>query len=107
MKFIVFVMSTLVILSLTYQLEGRRQIYCLWSTKRTCSKTTPRCIRVQTGVDGNNAAIYSCKYYQNDCKYLLDSCKGNTIYGQLGMVADVLTQCINNNIPIGGTGTCT
>ncbi|XP_016981285.1 uncharacterized protein LOC108046213 [Drosophila rhopaloa] len=107
MKFIIFVISAVLILSLASQLEARKSFYCLWSTKRTCSKSTPRCIRIQTGVDSSDAAIYSCKYYRNDCQYLLDSCKGETIYGQLGAAADVLTYCIMKSIAIGGTGVCT
>ncbi|XP_052840449.1 uncharacterized protein LOC128255049 [Drosophila gunungcola] len=107
MKFIIFVILTLLILSLASQLEARTGFYCLWSTKRTCSKNTPKCIRLQTGVDAANAAIYSCKYYRNDCQYLLDSCKGATMYGQLGTEVNVLTYCVMNSIPIGGTGVCT
>jgi len=77
MKFLALIVSTFLILSLASQLEARRRFYCLWSTKRTCSKSTPTCIRLQTGV-ANNVATYTCKYYRSDCQYLLDSCKGET-----------------------------
>ncbi|KRJ99482.1 uncharacterized protein LOC26535649 [Drosophila yakuba] len=107
MKFLALFVYAFVMLSLVSQLEARQRFYCLWSTKRTCSKTTPRCIRLQTGVDSQSAAVYTCKYYQNDCQYLLDNCKGKTAYGQLGTSVNVLTYCITNNIAIGGTGDCT
>ncbi|XP_016999415.2 uncharacterized protein [Drosophila takahashii] len=108
MKFLCLIISAILILSLASQLEARQRFYCLWSTKRSCSKSTPRCIRLQTGTDATAmTAIYTCKYYRSDCKYLLDMCKGETSFGQLGTTVDVQTYCINNNIPIGGTGVCT
>ncbi|XP_037713913.1 uncharacterized protein LOC119549743 [Drosophila subpulchrella] len=105
MKFLALIISTFLILSLASQMEARKRFYCLWSTKRTCSKSTPRCIRLQTGVD-NAMPTYTCKYYRSDCQYLLDSCKGETSFGLLGTSVDVQTNCVTNGIAIGGTGVC-
>ncbi|XP_016946793.1 uncharacterized protein LOC108022417 [Drosophila biarmipes] len=106
MKFLALVISTFLILGLSSQLEARKRFYCLWSTKRTCSQNTPRCIRLQTGTN-NNAATYTCKYYRSDCQYLLDSCKGETSFGLFGSSVNVQDYCVTNGIAIGGTGACT
>ncbi|KMY93135.1 uncharacterized protein LOC6740469 [Drosophila simulans] len=107
MKFLALIVYVFVMLSLVSKLEARQRFYCLWSTKRTCSRTSPQCLRLQSGVDPQNNAVYTCKYYRDDCKYLLDKCKGSTAYGQLGTSVNVVTYCIGNNIAIGGTGDCT
>ncbi|KAH8401977.1 hypothetical protein KR009_008957 [Drosophila setifemur] len=107
MKIFALLVSILLILSLASQLESRllltngKGFFCLWSTKRTCSKTSPRCIRVLTA-----AGTYSCKYYRSDCQYLLDSCKGKTVFGLIGTSVDVQTNCVTNGINLGETGTC-
>ncbi|XP_017068787.1 uncharacterized protein LOC108106327 [Drosophila eugracilis] len=103
MKFLSLLVTIFLILTLAAQLEARKRFYCLWSTKRTCSKSTPSCIRLQT----STTPTYSCKYYRSDCDYLLDSCKGATIYGQLGSPVSVLDNCVMNNIAIGSIGDCT
>ncbi|KAH8271529.1 hypothetical protein KR018_004446, partial [Drosophila ironensis] len=85
MKIFALLVGLLLACSLAPQLEARllltngKGFFCLWSTKRTCSKTTPVCIRAQTvAADGATAASYVCKYYRSQCQYLLDSCKGAT-----------------------------
>lgn len=78
MKFLSIIVYVFVMLSLVSKLEARQRFYCLWSTKRACSRTTPTCLRLQSGIGAQNSAVYTCKYYRNDCQYLLDNCKGST-----------------------------
>ncbi|KAH8254302.1 hypothetical protein KR032_009445 [Drosophila birchii] len=79
MKFAPLIISFVLLVVLTSQLEARLLLsngngfFCLWTSKRSCSKSSPRCIRVQT-----DATTYTCKYYRNECQYLLDNCKGAT-----------------------------
>ncbi|XP_017033143.1 uncharacterized protein [Drosophila kikkawai] len=107
MKFASLIISFVLIVVLTSQLEARLLLsngngfFCLWNSKRSCSKSTPRCLRLQ--IDAT--PTYMCKYYWNDCQYLLDNCKGVTVFGQ-GEPVDVST-CVTNNIAIGSTGICT
>ncbi|XP_020801114.1 uncharacterized protein LOC110178338 [Drosophila serrata] len=109
MKFAALIISFVLIVVLTSQLEARLLLsngngfFCLWTSRKSCSKSSPRCLRVQTDA----TPTYTCKYYRNECQYLLDNCKGATVFGQLGTSVDVSTYCVMNNIGIGSTGICT
>ncbi|EDX15990.1 GD20594 [Drosophila simulans] len=107
MKFLALIVYVFVMLSLVSKLEARQRFYCLWSTKRTCSRTSPQCLRLQSGVDPQNNAVYTCKYYRDDCKYLLDKCKGSTAYGQKGTSVKGDPYCIVTSIAKRGTSECT
>ncbi|KAH8252242.1 hypothetical protein KR038_010887 [Drosophila bunnanda] len=108
MKFAALIISFVLLVVLASQLQARLLLsngngfFCLWTSKRSCSKSTPSCVRVQT-----DATTYTCKYYRNECQYLLDKCKGATVFGQVGRDVDVSTYCVMNNIGIGSTGVCT
>ncbi|KAH8254917.1 hypothetical protein KR026_006293 [Drosophila bipectinata] len=109
MKVLTLIVSCLLILNLGSQPEARLLLtngngfYCLWTTKRSCSKTTPTCVRIATDAA---ATTFSCKYYKSQCQFLLDTCKGTSIYG-FGDSVDAQTYCTGKSITIGSTGVCT
>ncbi|KAH8331542.1 hypothetical protein KR074_005478 [Drosophila pseudoananassae] len=110
MKVLALIVSCLLILNLGSLLEARLLLtngngfYCLWNTKRTCSKTTPTCVRIATNAD---ATTFSCKYYKSQCQFMLDTCKGTSIYGTVGESVDAQMYCAGKSITIGSTGVCT
>ncbi|XP_017148858.1 uncharacterized protein LOC108159803 [Drosophila miranda] len=103
MKVFALLVCSLLVLSLSSPIEGRlfltnrSSIFCVWSAKKSCSKTTPVCVVVQ--------ATATCKYYRNECQYSIDNCLGKTVYGQTGVIDPTLARCVGV-VPLGGTGTC-
>ncbi|EDW31708.1 GL11261 [Drosophila persimilis] len=78
MKVFALLVCSLLVLSLSSPIEGRlfltnrSGIFCVWSAKKLCSKTTPVCVVVQA------TATATCKYYPNECQYSIDKCLGKT-----------------------------
>ncbi|KAH8320491.1 hypothetical protein KR067_004318 [Drosophila pandora] len=109
MKVLALLVSVLLILNLGVRMEARLLLtngngfFCLWTTKRTCSKTTPTCVRIATNAA---ATTFSCKYYRSQCQFLLETCKGSSLYG-FGTSVNAETYCVTNNIAVGSTGVCT
>lgn len=56
--------------------NGNGVLYCKWSTRKTCSKTSTYCVRLS--VTANMVTTVTCKLYQNECKYRMDKCLQQT-----------------------------
>ncbi|KAH8405876.1 hypothetical protein KR215_011025 [Drosophila sulfurigaster] len=47
-------------------------IYCKLSTRRSCDKITPTCVKATI------ATVETCKYYKNECQFDIDKCLSKT-----------------------------
>lgn len=56
--------------------NGNGVLYCKWSTRKTCSKTSTYCVRLS--VTANTVTTVTCKLYKNECKFRLDNCLQQT-----------------------------
>ncbi|KAM8712011.1 hypothetical protein ACLKA7_012517 [Drosophila subpalustris] len=77
-------------------------VYCKLSTRRSCDKTTAYCVKITQAA---NPPPNTCKYYKNECKFLIDKCLSKTQYGREA-APTVATDCTTANIPVGFTGNC-
>ncbi|XP_022228373.1 uncharacterized protein LOC111078139 [Drosophila obscura] len=110
MKFFALLVCCLLVLSFSSPMEGRlfltnrSGIFCVWTAKRSCSKTTPVCVVLQLTAS-NGVITTTCKYYRSECQYSIDSCLGKTAYGQSGVVDTTGATCLGTT-PLGGTSAC-
>lgn len=56
--------------------NGNGLIYCKWSTRKTCSKTSKFCVKLTVGTAPN--AVITCKQYKNECAFMMDNCLQQT-----------------------------
>ncbi|KAH8384807.1 hypothetical protein KR093_008770 [Drosophila rubida] len=49
-------------------------IYCKFSTRASCDKVTPLCVKITATAP----ATSTCKYYKSECQYEIDRCLGKS-----------------------------